>query len=349
MSTLTQNRRPAGSPASTGGQYAETSRAESNLELDAGLPVDPIAHAAGSRAGRDVKAGRFAPSVLDPSKVEPVDTVDLTPYDNGFGVKEYPSVNWDLVADDWADEAKDRGVGTCTMCGQRLSYVHVMHHADYGSFTVGTDCAESVGLAGDLGTKVSQLRANRQAGEASRKRTARWDRFLADDPEFAAAIQTYADPASDVYDDFIADVSRSVRARTGEPTERQRDAVVKAAKRNADYAARKAAEDAMPKIPVPEGKQQVTGEVLSVKVQDNRYGYGGITIKMLVRDDRGFKIWTTAPSALCGTDDGLKGRRVTFTAGLTRSEDDKNFGFGKRPTKASFLPAAAPAPDPEGE
>jgi len=279
--------------------------------------------------------------VLDPSKVEPVDTIDLSPYDNGFGVMEVPAVNWEAYADDWAEEARARGLGVCTMCGQHLSYVHVMHHADFGSFTVGTDCAESVGLAGDLGSKVSQLRADRVEGVENRKRKARFDRFCADDPEFGNAVAKYTDRACDDYDEFIADITRSVRRGTGEPTERQRDAVVRAAQRNADYAARKAADDALPKIPVPEGRQQVSGEVLSVKVEDNRYArYGPSTVKMLVRDDRGFKVWSTAPSSLLD-EPGLKGRRVTFTASLIRSGDDEHFGFGKRPTKASFLASTA--------
>ena len=204
---MSQSRRPAGSPASTGGQFAETTRGESDLNLDP-APSGPAA----SPTRHGVKAGRFAPSVLDPSKVEQVDTIDLSPFDNGFGVMEVPAVNWDLVADDWAEETKARGVGVCTMCGQHLSYVHVMHHADYGSFTVGTDCAESVGLAGDLGTRVSQLRANRVEGVENRKRQARFDQFLADDPEFAAAVAKYTDRACDDYDEFIADVTRSVGA-----------------------------------------------------------------------------------------------------------------------------------------
>lgn len=335
MTTMARSRRPAGSPASTGGQFAETGRAETDLDLE----LDPAPSAA---SRREVRAGRFAPSVLDPSKVERVDTIDLTPYDDGFGVMEVPAVDWTLVADDWAAEAKDRGLGVCTMCGQHLSYVHVMHHADHGSFCVGTDCAESVGLAGDLGTTVSQLRADRVAGIENRKRKARWDRFLAGDPELADVVARYADPACDAYDEFIADIVASARGRTGEPTERQRDAVVRAGRRNDEYAARRAAEAAMPKIPVPEGRQQVAGEVLSVRVEPNRFSRcGAATTKMLVLDDRGFKVWTTAPGSLCGSDAGLRGRRVAFTADLARSDDDEHFGFGKRPAKASFLPAAA--------
>ncbi|MEJ6906659.1 hypothetical protein, partial [Bradyrhizobium japonicum] len=150
-------------------------------------------------------------------------------------------------------------------------------------FTVGTDCAESIGLADDLGTRVSQLRANRVAGEENRKRQTRFDRFCADDPEFAAAAAKYAAPDSDSYDEFIGDVVSSVRGRTGEPTEKQREAVVRAAKRNDEHTARKAAEAALPKIPVPEGKQQVSGEVLSIKVEPNPFSRnGGPVIKMLV-------------------------------------------------------------------
>jgi len=86
--------------------------------------------------------------------------------------------------------------------------------------------------------------------------------------------------------------------------------------------------------PCPTGRVVVTGEVLSVKLQD---GYYGSTWKMLVKDDRGFKVWGSIPSSL----DASRGCRVTFTAAIEPSNDDDKFGFYKRPTKAEILEEAA--------
>lgn len=95
---------------------------------------------------------------------------------------------------------------------------------------------------------------------------------------------------------------------------------------------------------VIEGRIAITGEVLTVKFQDNDYGGA---MKMLIRDDRGFKLWGTRPRSLDGDYDpndrqrwipgAEKGDRVTFTATIERSGDDETFGFFKRPTKASII------------
>ncbi|GAA3634667.1 hypothetical protein [Microlunatus ginsengisoli] len=322
------DRHPAGSPV--GGRFAPTHHAESRPEL---APAAP-----GGR--RDATAGRFAPSVLDPSKVVHQETIDLTPVDDFGGGTRALAANWDLW-DDWAEEAVERGRGRCTMCGQHLTFVHVMHHEDFGTFTVGTDCAESIGIAADLGTKVSRLRADRKARAENLKRATQLERFCADDTEFAEAA-TGADPDDETFDPLIADIVDSVRRR-GTPTPAQRDAVVKAAARGRERRARLAAEAELPKIAVPEGRQAVTGEVLATRIEPNRFAYSGDVVKMLVRDDRGFKLWMTAPAALLGHDGGLKGRRVTFTATLEPSADDQHFGYGKRPTRAELLPTVESA------
>lgn len=85
--------------------------------------------------------------------------------------------------------------------------------------------------------------------------------------------------------------------------------------------------------PVTEGRQVVTGRIISVKWVDG-YAYGSSVRKMTVLDDRGFKVYGTAPAAL---DDAQRGARVTLTATLTASDDDETFGFFKRPTKAAAL------------
>jgi hypothetical protein len=95
-----------------------------------------------------------------------------------------------------------------------------------------------------------------------------------------------------------------------------------------------AAKDAETSSPVIEGRITITGKVLTVKEQFSAYGS---TIKMLVLDERGFKVWGTMPSAIMGEQ--CKGKRVTFTAKVTVSDDDETFGFYNRPTKAALVEA----------
>ena len=79
----------------------------------------------------------------------------------------------------------------------------------------------------------------------------------------------------------------------------------------------------------PTGKVKISGIVLTTKWQESMYGS---TLKMLVQDDRGFKVWGSVPSNLYDA----KGRSVSFSAAIQPSEDDDKFGFFKRPTKAKF-------------
>lgn len=83
-----------------------------------------------------------------------------------------------------------------------------------------------------------------------------------------------------------------------------------------------------PCVPVVVGKGvTVEGEVLSTKTIDGDYG---VTYKMLVLDERGFKVWSTIPSAI----DVERGDRVRFVANVDVSHDDPCFGFASRPRKA---------------
>ena len=96
----------------------------------------------------------------------------------------------------------------------------------------------------------------------------------------------------------------------------------RAAIRLAEY---EAAEEA------PEGRVLVSGEIVRTRAEDGYYSFNSVVVKMLVRDDRGFKVWGTKPDSL---NDAGVGSHVSFTATLTQSNDDPKFAFFKRPTKA---------------
>jgi hypothetical protein len=95
------------------------------------------------------------------------------------------------------------------------------------------------------------------------------------------------------------------------------------------------AEKAMRAIPVPEGREKVEGVVISTKWVRGSYGD---THKMLVEDDRGFRIFGTVPNAIWDVE---RGARVRFVATMERSRNDEKFGFFKRPAKAEAEEAEA--------
>lgn len=81
----------------------------------------------------------------------------------------------------------------------------------------------------------------------------------------------------------------------------------------------------------PSGRLTITGELVSSKLVHSRFG---AVTKILVKADEGFKVWGSYPAGLDGAG---KGARVTFTATVEPSEDDRHFGFFSRPTNAEAL------------
>lgn len=112
------------------------------------------------------------------------------------------------------------------------------------------------------------------------------------------------------------------------------------------------------KTAVPTGKVTITGVIVSVKEVPNPYAYNSSTLKMVVEDDRGFRVYGTLPSRLkyqTTREEGgwiveedkdgnetwfrnaTKGDRCSFNATVEASNDDESFGFYKRPTKVKAL------------
>lgn len=92
------------------------------------------------------------------------------------------------------------------------------------------------------------------------------------------------------------------------------------------------------RVDVPEGIEDVVGKIISIKGVDGYYG--GMSLKMLVEDDRGFRVYGTFPTAFYSDkQDANKGDRVSFNAALVRKDHD--FGFFKRPTQCKVIERAA--------
>lgn len=151
---------------------------------------------------------------------------------------------------------------------------------------------------------------------------------------------------------FLHDILSKLN-KYGSLSEKQVDAVLRGKQRDIERAARREEErkDEPEPSPVLEGKSvKVTGKILSVKWKESQFGGA---LKMLVLDDRGFKVWGTVPGSMQegdgGTDDELRGHRCTFIAGqLEKSRDDETFGFFKRPRGGKVLdPYHKPPPTDE--
>lgn len=119
---------------------------------------------------------------------------------------------------------------------------------------------------------------------------------------------------------------------------------------------------ARPEVPT-NGRQTIIGTILSSKIVESDFGKA---YKIVVEDDRGFKVYSSLPAKQVGeaieafeeSNDpsevgygvwflgsvnepemfkGVKGRRIQFDAAITASDDDKSFGFASRPTKGAWL------------
>lgn len=89
-------------------------------------------------------------------------------------------------------------------------------------------------------------------------------------------------------------------------------------------------------VEVPEGKYEITGEIVALKYEPNPFGYGSVP-KMTVKDERGFKVYGTAPAALFKDENAeLEGRKVAFTATMKPGRE-KGFGFFSGPSKTRAI------------
>lgn len=109
--------------------------------------------------------------------------------------------------------------------------------------------------------------------------------------------------------------------------------------KKAEWAKQEAAEKALAPE-VPEGRYEITGEILFTKWYESDYGS---TLKCIIRDDRGFKVFGSVPSAIVdyaySEEVELKGQRVQLTGTVTQADDDTKFGYFKRPAKSILLEA----------
>ena len=202
------------------------------------------------------------------------------------------------------------------------------------------------------------------------RRQSAWDQLAAGHPQIWELVSTAADVASFAEnreshiterDNFVRSLADRLWNLDERPyTARQLEVLQAIAEKRATR------KEEAAETPAPEGRVVVTGEIVGAKVAEGDYG---TAYKVTVKDDRGFRVYVSLPKAQAdeaydaydealvaagksrydfgpscwflgaqGTDEqGVKGRRITFTAALTPSRDDVSFAFGSRPTKGAWL------------
>ena len=223
--------------------------------------------------------------------------------------------------------------GNCMVCGSvNMIYSILYYHAKSNSYVrVGEDCARKLDMGGtrEMGAFRAAARDAMEAQAGKHKAEAT---LVAAGLERAWKIYTESDAA--VRQGFkweettIIDIVGKLE-KYGSISEKQvgfLGTLLDKIDHRAEIEAKRAAE-AEAAAPCPIGRVTVHGSVLSTKVVDTDFGP---QVKMLVRDDSGYKVWCTAKGG------AERGNRVRFSVDLTPSDRDPKFGFGKRPTKFEF-------------
>jgi hypothetical protein len=224
------------------------------------------------------------------------------------------------------------GLKKCEHCGMPFAYGIVYRHVVTGEAgLVGHVCSSTeFGFSSRVELDVARLKKRAAAARERVKKIAAAHTFIAEHPGLEAAL-TCAHP-------IVQSIKTSL-FEWGSLTEKQLPLVMKLWQESQERAARQAEREATrPHEPAPEGPCTIEGEVVSLKCVEG-YMRGSEVLKMVVRDDRGFAVWCTVPTAIEG--DGLtRGARVRFTATVERSKQDAAFGFAKRPRAATLLARA---------
>lgn len=79
-------------------------------------------------------------------------------------------------------------------------------------------------------------------------------------------------------------------------------------------------------VEAPEGRQTISGEILSIKEKCGQFGY---SLKTLIKLPNGTKVYGSLPK---GAENMQRGDTIHFTATFSKSDDDPTFGFFKRPS-----------------
>lgn len=227
------------------------------------------------------------------------------------------------------------GMGQCDHCGAGVRYTALMIHPDTkGMIWIGETCLDN-----RFSLTKGEFAQLRKQAAANRDKQVRAEKIAAIIDDMATDLRAAYDWAiSEACNNHIAtDIAGKVAQYASELSERQEEFLVNLHGRFLRFTEEQkekfAKADTGEIATVPTGRVQITGTILGTKMVESDYG---LTEKMLVEDDRGFKVYGTVPSSIYSSGD-VKGMKVTFSAKVEPSNNDAFFGFFSRPTKAKVL------------
>lgn len=224
--------------------------------------------------------------------------------------------------------------GGCAACGTHFAHGAVVANVTTSELiAIGGICAGTWGYAEQVGVRKARAqRAQTLANDRQKNADLAADYLIenADIAEIFATIEHH----------IIEDIALKL-PRYGSLTRGQEDLVRKIAAEEPARLERKdaaiAREEALAAAPeLAEGRYTIEGLVISTKWKEG-YGYGEMTLKMLVELDDLNRVWGTVPRSIFDEVEAADFRtiRVQFDAAVEKSQDDIHFGFYKRPTKAT--------------
>ena len=227
------------------------------------------------------------------------------------------------------DEALAIRCGRCGGSGIISAYIPVNGGECFGCGGAGVERNTTVGEERKRDREtVNRMNRKMLRNEKERAaRVAKADAERAEAEEKKAAFLAEHEGLEDALAVLPGEFGESIRASLamkGTLTEKQVAAALRVAA--------EVAERAETAAPVVEGRGPVAGVVRSIKTVETDFG---TAFKMVVEDDRGFRLYGTVPNVIL--DDVEVGSRVEFTARLEASRNDEAFGFYSRPTKARLV------------
>jgi hypothetical protein len=214
---------------------------------------------------------------------------------------------------------------TCDHCGAHFNYGALYRHTNGDVIVVGWECsAKRFGCNSRLDYDMNRLHNAVAAARGQAKKKEQAEAFLAANRGLQAVL--------DGNHAILADLKANLY-KWGSLTDKQLALAAKLDREMKHRAELDAAEENLPKSPVIEGRIRVSGTILGFKeVEVPKYSYysSGTAWKMILRDDRGFKLYGSMPSAVSMDD---RGKHVSFNATVQKSKDNNYFGFFKRPVK----------------
>jgi len=254
-------------------------------------------------------------------------------------------INWEAARDAFYGSCSHGtpfrlALTNCHICGSSFNHGDIWKHTPTGDvIAIGHICAEKYSMLCDRSDwdrerAASILRReralHRQLAEEGKKET------LEANPGLAESLECDHEIVRDI---------KNRLDRYGELSDAQIALVLKLAREEKDRESDRAL-----LRPAPEGKLTVTGEILSAKYKETRFGS---TPKMLLKvphEDGHYLLWSTIPAKIFDElatrntpDDGwfswLRGKCITFTAQISRgwNPNEPHFATANRPSKARLI------------